>query len=283
MESAFLKIINAKVLTPSGLLPNGQIIISDGKIVEITGQNREIPHAEIIDAKGYYVAPGCIDTHVHGGNGHDFTEATPKAFYAITRAHALQGTTALYPTLAAAPIDTFREAIKTCEHIMNHPEQGARIMGLHLEGNYLNMAMKGGQDPNYIYPPDPQEYKELLNSTQCVKRWSAAPELDGALEFGKYASAHGVLVSLAHTTADYLQVKKAYEAGFTHATHFYNAMTSVHKDREYKHEGTVEGIYLMKDMTVEVVAASNLKVGISNQRGRTYVLNHGRNGRRRLR
>lgn len=78
MESAFLKIINAKVLTPSGLLPNGQIIISDGKIVEITGQNREIPHAEIIDAKGYYVAPGCIDTHVHGGNGHDFTEATRK-------------------------------------------------------------------------------------------------------------------------------------------------------------------------------------------------------------
>ena len=224
MESAFLKIINAKVLTPSGLLPNGQIIISDGKIVEITGQNREIPHAEIIDAKGYYVAPGCIDTHVHGGNGHDFTEATPKAFYAITRAHALQGTTALYPTLAAAPIDTFREAIKTCEHIMNHPEQGARIMGLHLEGNYLNMAMKGGQDPNYIYPPNPQEYKELLNSTQCIKRWSAAPELDGALEFGKYASAHGVLVSLAHTTADYLQVKKAYEAGFTHATHFYNAL-----------------------------------------------------------
>ncbi len=62
---------------------------------------------------------------------------------------------------------------------MNHPEQGARIMGLHLEGNYLNMAMKGGQDPNYIYPPDPQEYKELLNSTQCIKRWSAAPSLTG--------------------------------------------------------------------------------------------------------
>lgn len=235
MESSFLKIINGKVLTPSGLLPNGQIIISNGKIVEITGQNREIPHAEIIDAKGYYVAPGCIDTHVHGGNGHDFTEATPKAFYAITRAHALQGTTTLYPTLAAAPIETFREAIKTCEHIMKHPEQGACIMGLHLEGNYLNMAMKGGQDPNYIYPPDPREYKELLNDTQCIKRWSAAPELDGALEFGKYASAHGVLVSLAHTTADYLQVKKAYEAGFTHATHFYNAMTSVHKDLSLIH------------------------------------------------
>ena len=122
MESAFLKIINAKVLTPSGLLPNGQIIISDGKIVEITGQNREIPHAEIIDAKGYYVAPGCIDTHVHGGNGHDFTEATPKAFYAITRAHAYRNN-GFISYIGSCPIDTFREAIKTCEHIMNHPEQ----------------------------------------------------------------------------------------------------------------------------------------------------------------
>ena len=131
MESAFLKIINAKVLTPSGLLPNGQIIISDGKIVEITGQNREIPHAEIIDAKGYYVAPGCIDTHVHGGNGHDFTEATPKAFYAITRAHALQGTTALYPTLAARP---YRYLPGSDQDLRAHHEppgtRDARISGI---------------------------------------------------------------------------------------------------------------------------------------------------------
>lgn len=254
MKHSFLKIVNGKIVTPSGIMHNGQIIISEGKICEISEQNREITDAEIIDAKGDYIAPGCIDTHVHGGNGHDFTEATPKAFYAITRAHASQGTTALYPTLAAAPIETFREAIRTCEHIMAHPERGARILGLHLEGNYLNMMMKGGQDPNCIYPPDPREYMDLLNSTPCIKRWSAAPELEGAMDFSKYATARGVLVSLAHTTADYPLVKKAYEAGFTHATHFYNAMTSVHKDREYKHEGTVEGIYLMKDMTVEVVA-----------------------------
>lgn len=254
MERAFLKIINGKVVTPSGLLPNGQIILSEGKIVEITEQNREIPQAEVIDAQGCYVAPGCIDTHVHGGNGHDFTEATPEAFHAIARAHASQGTTALYPTLAAASIDTFRKAIRTCEQIMDDPGEGARIMGLHLEGNYLNPIMKGGQDPRYIYLPDPREYQELLSGTSCIKRWSAAPELDGALAFGRYASEHGVLVSLAHTTADYPLVKKAYEAGFTHATHFYNAMTSVHKEREYKHEGTVEGIYLMKEMTVELVA-----------------------------
>lgn len=254
MGNAYKKIINGKVMTSSGIHSDRQIILSGSKIIEITNQNIEISEAEVIDAKGNYIAPGCIDTHVHGGDGHDFMEATPKAFYAITRAHAGHGTTTIYPTLAVAPVEVFRQAIRTCEHVMNHPEQGARVMGLHLEGNYLNMTMRGGQDPNHIALPNPVEYHELLDSTTCIKRWSASPELEGALEFGRYASSQGVLVSLAHTTADYSQVKKAFEAGFTHATHFYNAMTSVHKDREYKHEGTVEGIYLVKNMTVELVA-----------------------------
>lgn len=254
MKNTYIKIINGRIVTPSGIFPDRQLILSEGKIMEVTDRNIELPGAEVIDAGGNYVAPGCIDTHVHGGNGHDFTEATPKAFYTIARAHAAHGTTALYPTLAAAPTEVFRQAIKTCEHVMEHPERGARIMGLHLEGNYLNRSMRGGQDPNYITLPDPEEYQGLLDNTSCIKRWSAAPELEDALEFGRYASSRGVRVSLAHTTADYAQVKKAFEAGFTHATHFYNAMTSVHKDREYKHEGTVEGVYLVKEMTVELVA-----------------------------
>lgn len=254
MKNTYIKIINGRIVTPSGIFPDRQLILSEGKIMEVTDRNIELPGAEVIDAGGNYVAPGCIDTHVHGGNGHDFTEATPKAFYTIARAHAAHGTTALYPTLAAAPTEAFRQAIKTCEHVMEHPERGARIMGLHLEGNYLNRSMRGGQDPNYITLPDPEEYQGLLDNTSCIKRWSAAPELEDALEFGRYASSRGVRVSLAHTTADYAQVKKAFEAGFTHATHFYNAMTSVHKDREYKHEGTVEGVYLVKEMTVELVA-----------------------------
>lgn len=254
MNSRYLKIINGRIITPTRIISDGQLLIANGKIQEIGNKNIEVSEAEIIDAQGNYVAPGCIDTHLHGGNGHDFTEATPEAFYAIARAHALQGITTLYPTLAAAPIETFKKAIRTCEQVMDHPKSGARIMGLHLEGNYLSQSKKGAQDPNCIYPPDPNEYKELLNSTKCIKRWSAAPELEGGLEFGHYAKAHGVLVSLAHTTADYQQVRQAFAAGFTHATHFYNAMTSVHKNREYKYEGTVEGVYLMKDMTVEVVA-----------------------------
>ena len=256
----WLKIVGGRIVAPEGIFSRGQVIVSpQGKIVEVTDRNIELPSeaaVEVLDAGGCYVAPGCIDMHVHGAAGHDFSEATPEAFRAIARAHALHGTTALFPTLAADAVEVFRQAIRTCEQIMGEPNEGtgAEIMGLHLEGNYLNPVMKGAQHPDHIYPPKREEYAGLLADTACIKRWSAAPELPGALEFGKYASARGVVVSLAHTTADGPVVRQAWEAGFSHATHFYNAMTAVHKEGIYKREGTVEGVYLVPDMTVELVA-----------------------------
>ena len=105
-----------------------------------------------------------------------------------------------------------------------------------------------------IKDPDPEEYIPLLEETRCIKRWDAAPELPGAMQFGKYITAKGVLASVGHTQAEFEDIQTAYEAGYTHATHFYNAMPGFHKRKEYKYEGTVESIYLIDDMTVEVVA-----------------------------
>ena len=190
--------------------------------------------------------------HVHGGGGRDFLEGSPEAFRAITRTHLQHGTTAIYPTLAVAPFEAFQRAIETTECLMNEPH--STIMGLHLEGPYLNPTMAGGQEPQYICLPEAETYRHLLENTACIKRWDAAPEIEGALEFGRYTSSRGTLVSIAHTTADYNILKEAYEAGYTHATHFYNAMTGVHKKREFKHEGTIEGVYLIDGMSVELVA-----------------------------
>ncbi|MDR1403078.1 MAG: N-acetylglucosamine-6-phosphate deacetylase [Tannerellaceae bacterium] len=254
MKNHYKKLVNGQIITPSGILRNRSLIISGNTIAEITERAIEIDMCETIDAKGNYIAPGCIDIHLHGGNGRDFTEGTAAAFYAIAEAHARHGMTAIYATLAAAPRTTFEQAIRACEEVMPDSKDGARIMGLHLEGNYLNKTMCGGQDPHCLYNPDPQEYQELIASTHCIKRWSASPELPGAMAFGRYAAERGILVSLAHTVADYPLVKTAFDAGYTHATHFYNAMTGVHKNREFKREGTIESIYLMDGMTVELVA-----------------------------
>lgn len=254
MEDTLIQIVNGKVITPQGVDRQARLVLKTGRIAEITREQGGVEGAQTIDAQGAYVAPGCIDTHLHGGDGHDFTEATPEAFRAIAYAHATQGVTTLYPTLAVAPTTVFRQAIKACETVVSQPYEGARIEGLHLEGNYINPLLKGGQDERFIQLPDPAEYQELLESTRLIKRWTAAPELPGALEFARYAHSKGILVSLGHTAADYPTVKRAYEAGFTHATHFYNAMSGVHKQREYKHEGTIESVYLVPEMTVELVA-----------------------------
>jgi len=254
MENQFLKITNANVITPSGIRKNASLVVENGQIKEITDRNVEINDALVIDAKGMYVAPGCIDTHVHGGGGHDFTEVTEEAFIEASLAHARGGMTAIYPTIGASHISLMWDAIRVCESVMSQPVKSARIMGLHLEGNYLNKVMCGGQKTEHLYDPDKEEYSEILRSTNCVKRWSAAPELPGALEFGRYASERGVVVSLAHTVADYPLVTEAFKSGYTHATHFYNAMTCVHKKGMYKTEGTIESIYLTEDMTVELVA-----------------------------
>jgi N-acetylglucosamine-6-phosphate deacetylase len=116
------------------------------------------------------------------------------------------------------------------------------------------MAMAGGQIPENIKNPDPTEYIPLVEKWNCIKRWDAAPELPGAMQFAKYITGKGILASVGHTQAEYDDIRVAWESGYTHATHFYNAMPGFHKRREYKYEGTVESIYLIDDFTVEVVA-----------------------------
>ena len=246
------QIINARILTPQGWLKDGSVLIRDGKILEVTNCDLAVIGATLIDAKGMYVLPGGVDIHVHGGGGSDFMECTEEAFRKAVKTHMRYGTTSIFPTLSSSTVPMIEQASETCTRLM--AEENSPILGLHLEGHYLNMAMAGGQIPENIKNPDPNEYIPIVEKWECIKRWDAAPELPGAIQFGKYIKAKGILASVAHTQAEFEDMRTAYEAGYTHATHFYNAMPGFHKRKGYKYEGTVESIYLMDDMTVEVVA-----------------------------
>ena len=116
------------------------------------------------------------------------------------------------------------------------------------------MKMAGGQIPENIKNPDPNEYIPIVEQYHCIKRWDASPELPGALDFARYLKSKGIVGAVSHTEAEYDGIKEAYEAGFTHAAHFYNAMPGFHKRREYKYEGTVESVYLTDGMTIELIA-----------------------------
>ena len=246
------QIINGKIHTPQGWLRNGSVIISDNKILEVSNCDLPVVGAKMVDARGMYIVPGGVEIHVHGGGGRDFMEGTEDAFRTAVDAHMQHGTTSIFPTLSSSSIPMIKAAAATTEKLM--AEKDSPVLGLHLEGHYFNMKMAGGQIPEYIKNPDPNEYIPLLEETNCIKRWDASPELPGALQFGKYVKSKGILVSVAHTQAEFEDIKAGYDAGYTHATHFYNAMPGFHKKNEYKYEGTVESIYLMDDMTVEAIA-----------------------------
>ena len=246
------QLINARILTPQGWMKDGSVLIRDNKILEVTNCDLAVIGAELIDVKGMYVVPGGVEIHVHGGGGRDFMECTEDAFRAAVHTHMKHGTTSIFPTLSSSTVPMIQQAAETCTKLME--EKNSPILGLHLEGHYLNMKMAGGQIPENIKNPDPNEYIPIVEQYHCIKRWDASPELPGALDFARYLKSKGIVGAVSHTEAEYDGIKEAYEAGFTHAAHFYNAMPGFHKRREYKYEGTVESVYLTDGMTIELIA-----------------------------
>ncbi len=246
------QIVNGRILTPKGWLEGGSVIIEDSKIKAVSNIDLHIVNAEIIDAKGCYVVPGGIDLHTHGGGGRDFIEGTEDAFRAAVNAHMKHGTTTIYPTLSSSTIPSIEAACQVCQKLM--AEENSPVLGLHIEGSYINPKQAGAQNPVLIKAPLPDEYETLLNKYSCIKRWDVAPELQGSVEFITECRKHGVLTALTCTCATYEDVVAAHDAGLSHAAHFYNAMPVVYKEHEFKVPGTVESVYALQDMTVEVIA-----------------------------
>ena len=246
------QIINGKIFTPQGWLDEGSVLMRDNKILEVTNCDLALIGANLIDAKGMYIVPGFVCMHAHGGGGQDFTECTEEAFRTAVKAHQRHGATSIFPTLSSSPFSEIRKAVSICEKLMK--EKDSPVLGLHVEGPYLNPKMAGGQFAGKVKNPDKEEYTSLLDETNCIKRWDSSPELPGALEFAGYLRSKGIVAAISHTEAEYDGIKAAYEAGYTHAAHFYNAMPGFHKRREYKYEGTVESVYLTDGMTIELIA-----------------------------
>ena len=123
-----------------------------------------------------------------------------------------------------------------------------------MEGPYFAYGQRGAQDPRYLRNPSPEEYEKILDECRSILRWSIAPELPGAIEMGKTLKKRGILPAIGHSDAEWDDIEKAYEAGFTHVTHLYSGMSTVHRKNAYRYIGVVEAAYLIDDMTVEIIA-----------------------------
>lgn len=249
-----LKIINGQIITPQGILKGGSVLITDSRITQISNAAIEAPGAIEINAAGQYVSPGFIDIHVHGGGGHDFMDNTVEAFLGIAQLHAKHGTTAMLPTTLSCEKADLLETLRIYEEADKLNINGAQFIGIHIEGPYFAMSQRGAQDPRYIRDPEPAEYQEILSASKSIKRWSAAPERKGAIEFGRYMVSKGVLPAIAHTDAIYEEVIEAFNNGYALATHFYSAMSGVMRRNAFRYAGVIESAYLIDDMDVEIIA-----------------------------
>lgn len=249
-----LKIYNGNIVTPNRIIPGGTLLIGNGKITAVSAEDMDAPGAVAIDAEGKYIAPGFIDIHVHGGGGHDFMDGSVDAFLEIARTHARYGTTAMVPTTLTCEKEDLLHTLAIYEQAHAQNRNGSQFLGMHIEGPYFAMSQRGAQDKRYIRKPDPAEYREILSISNVISRWSAAPELEGALEFGRYLRSKGVLAAVAHTDAIYEEVLEAYEQGYSLITHLYSAMSGVTRRNAFRYAGVIESAYLIDGMDVEIIA-----------------------------
>ncbi len=246
---------NGNVITPLRVIENSSVIIEDGVIEEIVlGENIDILQGDkVIDVKGLYISPGFIDLHTHGGGGHDFMDGTIEAIHEGAKAHMRFGTTSILPTSLTSNME---DLFLTLDFIKKSKGKKGipNILGIHLEGPYFSMEQKGAQDPKHIKNPDKEIYKQIINYSDDIKRWTIAAELPGALEMGRELTKKGIVCSIGHSNATYEDVVTAFENGYNLLTHFYSGMSMVKRINSYRYAGVVESGYLIDDMYLEIIA-----------------------------
>lgn len=235
------------VITPDETIEDGTVVLYNGRIAYV-GPEDSVPEfitssngtdvcapgdLPVVDAAGGYIAPGYIDIHVHGGGGEDTMNASVDALTVMAKAHAAHGTTGFLPTTMTAPHEQVVAAARTVKECMGLSAgddwQGARVLGMHMEGPYINPSMIGAQNPAFVRPADISELEELYGILgDGFRLITLAPEQPGADAAIEWLVERNIAIAMGHTAATYEQALWALNRGVRQATHSYNAMTGLH-------------------------------------------------------
>ena len=238
-------IINAKLIVNDTIL-EGKILLFDKKIVNISS-SALLDNIEIIDAKGQYVSAGFIDLHIHGSGGADVMDATPKALETLSLVLPQTGTTSFLATTMTMSTEVIDKALQNVQDYAK-TVKGAEVLGVHLEGPFLNASKHGAQDKAHIQKPD---FSLIEKYMQEIKMITLAPEIPSMEVFiKKMQRKHPhVILSIGHSDASYEQSKQSFTWGISHATHLFNAMNPYH----HRKPGIVGAVF-DSDVTCDIIA-----------------------------
>jgi len=246
------------LVTPTRQL-RADLVIQGSTIREIRKPGAVRPGETRVDCTGFYVGPGLVDIHVHGGGGHDFVTRDPMEIAKGVAYHLSEGTTSITPSALSVPIDELEEAIESARDAAGESE--ATILGYHVEGIYLDQTYRGGHLSEHVHNPDPTEYAPLIaKHSDFITEWTLAPELPGALDLIAACREADIVTSVGHSQATYEQMLAAMDAGLSHGTHFVCVMSSLpfaalrESTGKGWAPGVVETILLHDEISTEVIA-----------------------------
>ncbi|MBT2643514.1 N-acetylglucosamine-6-phosphate deacetylase [Bacillus sp. ISL-41] len=249
-----LMLINASVLTQEGMIEKGFILVMDGKIAE-TGPLTSLPQhqAEIIELpEDSTIVPGFIDVHIHGAGGADTMDATTEALMTMASVLPEEGTTSFLATTITQEQKAIIKALENAADYIEHYNQPgkAEVLGLHLEGPFINELRKGAQPEQHIITPDIEQFMRLQKTSgNNIRLVTLAPEKENGNKLIAYLAKNGVIASVGHSDATYGQMAEAVKAGATHVTHLFNGMRGMH----HRDPGVAGAALLFDELKIEMI------------------------------
>nr|WP_117161219.1 N-acetylglucosamine-6-phosphate deacetylase [Paraliobacillus sp. X-1268] len=256
MNNHNMLLTNLEVYTDNGKIENGYIKVVNGTITEVEDMDKLTNHEgfELIRLPDHSKAiPGMIDVHIHGVNGADTMDATKESLQTIVTSLPSEGTTSFLATTITQEQSSIENALSNAgDFIKNQQSSGqAEILGVHLEGPFINRKRAGAQPVEHVIDPNLALFKKwqtIANDT--IKLVTLAPEKAGANALINYLKESNVIASIGHSDATLKEVDQAITAGLTHVTHLFNQMREFH----HREVGVVGAALLREELITEIIA-----------------------------
>lgn len=246
---------NATLLTGFSVMENCAIYIKNHKIADVFNEERLSqkqfsPDVKIIDVKNAYIAPGFIDTHIHGIGGFGTDDQSTASILKMSEILPQYGVTSFIPTLYAAKEEKLINDIRAITNAMGK-ETGAKILGIHLEGPFISPERLGVQTLDSISPVNIDLMKRLWEASEGkIINMTIAPELQGMRELALYCIKKGIILQAGHTNATYEQIVEGMQVRIMHMTHLFNAMSRIH----HRNPGAVGAAFIHPEISCELIA-----------------------------